>query len=61
MSGQGTYHATFSAYEFVHMIYGRIVITPDDGAESFIVQGGDTFVVEADFKGTWKIEQTVRK
>jgi uncharacterized cupin superfamily protein len=61
MSGQGTYHATFSAYEFVHMIYGRIVITPDDGTESFTVQGGDTFVVEADFKGTWKIEQAVRK
>ncbi|TIY06489.1 MAG: DUF861 domain-containing protein, partial [Mesorhizobium sp.] len=24
----GTYHATYSDYEFVHMISGRIVITP---------------------------------
>ena len=31
----GTYHAVYSAYEFVHMI--------------------------ADFKGTWKIEEAVRK
>ena len=76
----GTYHATFIAYEFVHMIYGksdssphphlisspnlvtgRIVITPDDGSPAMTVQGGDTFVMEADFKGTWKIEQAVRK
>ena len=41
-------------------IAGRIVITPDGGTP-VIVQAGDAFVVEADFKGTWKIEQAVRK
>jgi uncharacterized protein len=56
----GTYHATYTAYEFVHMIAGRIVITPDGGA-SVTVQAGDAFVVESDFKGTWKIEEPVRK
>jgi uncharacterized cupin superfamily protein len=56
----GTYHATYTAYEFVHMISGRIVITPDGGAP-ITVQAGDAFVVEADFKGTWKIEEPVRK
>ena len=56
----GTYRATYTAYEFVHMISGRIVITPDDGIP-VTVQAGDTFVVEADFKGTWKIEEAVRK
>ena len=56
----GSYHATYSAYEFVHLIAGRIVITPDGGTP-VIVQAGDAFVVEADFKGTWKIEQAVRK
>lgn len=56
----GTYHATYSAYEFVHMIEGRIVITPDGGTP-VTVKAGDAFVVEADFKGTWKIEETVRK
>ena len=57
----GSYRTNFIAYEFVHMIYGRIVITPDDGSPAMTVQGGDTFVMEADFKGTWKIEQAVRK
>jgi len=27
----GTYHATYTGYEFVHLIAGRIVITPDGG------------------------------
>ncbi|WP_300976029.1 cupin domain-containing protein [Yoonia sp.] len=56
----GTYHATYSAYEFVHMISGRIVITPDGGTP-VTVQAGDAFVVEADFKGTWEIQEAVRK
>ena len=56
----GTYHAVYSAYEFVHMIAGRITITPD-GGEPVVVTAGDAFVVEADFKGTWKIEEAVRK
>jgi uncharacterized protein len=56
----GTYHATYSAYEFVHLIAGRIVITPDGGTPVTVV-AGDAFVVEKDFKGTWKIEEHVRK
>lgn len=56
----GTYHATYAAYEFVHMIAGRIVITPDGGTP-VTVQAGDAFVVEADFKGTWEIQENVRK
>jgi uncharacterized cupin superfamily protein len=56
----GTYYAEYTAYEFVHMIAGRIVITPDGGTP-VVVQAGDAFVVEADFKGTWKIEEAVRK
>lgn len=56
----GTYHATYTEYEFVHMIEGRIVITPD-GGEPVTLTPGDAFVVEAGFKGTWKIEEPVRK
>ena len=57
----GTYHATYAAYEFVHMIKGKIVITPDDGTSSVTVKTGDTFVVESNFTGTWKIEENVIK
>jgi len=56
----GTFHATYSGYEFVHLIKGRITITPDGGTP-VTVTAGDAFVVEADFKGTWKIEEPVRK
>lgn len=57
---RGSYHATYTAYEYVVLIKGRIVITPDGGTP-VTVQAGDAFVVEKDFKGTWKIEEDVRK
>ncbi len=56
----GTYHATYTAYEFVHVIEGRMTITPDGGAPVHLGPG-DAFVVEPDFKGLWKIEETIRK
>lgn len=56
----GTYHATYTKYEFVHLISGKIKITPD-GGQSVQVGPGDAFVVEAGFKGTWEIQEAVRK
>jgi uncharacterized protein len=56
----GTYHATYDAYEFVHLIEGQITITPDGGS-SVTMKPGDAFTVEAGFAGTWKIEKAVRK
>lgn len=57
---KGSYHATYTAYEYVVLIKGRITITPDGGTP-VTVNAGDAFVVEADFKGTWTIEEDVRK
>jgi uncharacterized cupin superfamily protein len=57
---EGSYHATYTAYEYVVLIAGRIVITPDGGTP-VTVKAGDAFVVEPTFKGTWKIEENVRK
>lgn len=59
-AGGGSYHATYKAYEFVHIMEGRIVITPD-GGEAVTVGPGDSFVVEPGFKGVWKIEAPVKK
>jgi hypothetical protein len=56
----GRYHATYTAYEYVVLIEGRITITPDGGTPVTVV-AGDAFVVEKDFKGTWVIEEKVRK
>ena len=44
----------------VVLIEGRITITPDGGTP-VTVKAGDAFVVEPTFKGTWKIEENVRK
>ena len=44
----------------MHVLEGKVIITPDDG-DSILLVAGDTFVVEADFKGTLEIILTVRK
>jgi uncharacterized protein len=56
----GTYHAVYESFEFVHLLSGKLTITPD-GGQSVTLVAGDAFVVEPNFKGTWKIEETVRK
>ena len=56
----GTYHATYTEYEFVHIMEGRMTITPD-GGEAVKLGPGDACVVEAGFKGLWQIDETIRK
>ena len=56
----GTYQVTYNADEMVHMFEGKATLT-DQGGESRTYVGGDSFLVEAGFKGTWKTEETVRK
>jgi uncharacterized cupin superfamily protein len=56
----GTYHAVYAEYEFVHLIEGRIIITPD-GGEPMHVGPGDAFVVDVGFSGTWEITEAVVK
>ena len=56
----GTYYAVHSEYEFVHVLEGEVFKTPD-GGDNLILVAGDTFVVEADFKGTREIIQKVKK
>jgi uncharacterized cupin superfamily protein len=59
-STPGSYHATYTAYEFVHVMEGRMTITPD-GGEPVHIGPGDAFAVEANFKGVWTIHETIRK
>ena len=56
----GSYHATYTAYEYVVLIAGKIIITPDGGT-AVTVAAPDAFVVEKDFAGTWDIIEPVRK
>jgi uncharacterized protein len=61
MATPGSYHATYTSYEFVHVIEGRLTITPDDSGDAMQIGPGDAFVVEPGFKGVWKIEEKVLK
>lgn len=56
----GTYHATYSGWEFIHVIEGEAVITPE-GGEPVTILPGDALVLEADFVGTWEIKKPILK
>ncbi|WP_027855191.1 cupin domain-containing protein [Marinobacterium litorale] len=56
----GIYHATYASWEFIHLIEGKAVITPE-GGEPVEVNAGDAFVMEADFVGTWQIIEPILK
>ncbi|HET9068756.1 MAG TPA: cupin domain-containing protein [Amaricoccus sp.] len=59
----GTYHTTYdhpTMHEFVHMIEGKLVITPEGGAPVTLSEG-DAFMVEPGFVGTWEVVEPVRK
>jgi len=62
-STTGKYQVVYAdprLHEFVHMIEGKLVITPDGGAP-VILGPGDAFVIEPGFKGTWEVVESVRK
>ena len=56
----GTYQVTYNADEMVHMFEGKATLTCENG-DTVTYSGGDSFVVPAGWKGTWKTEETVRK
>lgn len=56
----GTYKVKYNADEMVHMFKGKATLT-EDGGESKTFVGGDSFFVEAGFKGTWKTIEKVQK
>jgi uncharacterized protein len=47
-------------HEFVHIVAGRMTVTPDGGEPVEIAAGG-TAVFPLGWAGTWQIHETVRK
>lgn len=56
----GTYQVTYNVDEMVHMFEGKATLTTADG-NTQTYQGGDSFLVPAGSKVTWKTLETVRK
>ncbi|MGB2831346.1 MAG: cupin domain-containing protein [Methylotenera sp.] len=56
----GTYQVTYNVDEMVHMLQGKATLT-DAGGDSQTYVGGDSFLVTAGSKITWKTVEAVRK
>jgi uncharacterized protein len=56
----GPSHWTLEANEFVHVLAGRMTVTPDGGQPTEIGPG-DTAVFPQGWTGNWQIHERIRK
>jgi uncharacterized protein len=59
-STPGTWEIDYQDWEYCHILEGRCVIRPEDGAPKEL-KAGDVFVIEPGLKGVWEVVETVRK
>ena len=58
----GKVHIDDARYdEFVHILEGRLILTPDGGEESFEFKKGDSLVVPKGYTGTWEMPEKYRE
>jgi len=56
----GPSHWTLDTHEFVHILAGRMTVTPD-GGEATEVGAGDVAVFPRGWAGAWQIHEPIRK
>ena len=56
----GPSHWTLETHEVIHVVAGRMTVTPDGGEPSEIATGS-VAVFPRGWSGTWQIHQTLRK
>jgi uncharacterized cupin superfamily protein len=56
----GLSHWTLTTHEVIHLVAGRMTVTPD-GGEAVEMGAGDVAVFPLGWSGTWEIHETVRK
>jgi uncharacterized cupin superfamily protein len=56
----GLSHWTLETHEVIHLVSGRMTVTPD-GGEATEVGAGDMAVFPKGWSGSWDIHETVRK
>ncbi len=58
----GKVHIDDAKYdEFVQILEGRLILTPDGGDESYEYKTGDSFVVPKGYTGTWHMPEKYRE
>jgi uncharacterized protein len=58
--GPGPSYWTLETHEVIHLVAGRMTVTPD-GGEPTEIAAGDVAVFPRGWSGTWDIHATVRK
>jgi uncharacterized protein len=56
----GPSHWTLETHEVIHLVAGRMTVTPE-GGEPTEIGAGDAAVFPKGWTGTWDIHETVRK
>lgn len=56
----GPSHWTLETNEVIHLIEGRMTVTPD-GGEPTVIEAGDVAVFPKRWSGSWEIHEAVRK
>lgn len=56
----GKWAVNYTKWEYCDFREGYCILTPEGGAPIHL-KAGDIFVVEAGFRGTWEVVETVRK
>jgi uncharacterized protein len=56
----GPSHWTLETHEVIHLVRGRMTVTPD-GGEPATIGAGDMAVFPKGWSGSWDIHETVRK
>jgi hypothetical protein len=56
----GPSHWTLETNEVIHVVAGRMTVTPD-GGDALELSAGDVAVFPLGWSGTWDIHETVRK
>jgi uncharacterized cupin superfamily protein len=59
-AGVGAWRVSYAEWEFCHVLEGACELVPDDGpAQRY--EAGDSFVIEAGFKGVWRVLAPMKK
>jgi uncharacterized cupin superfamily protein len=59
-SSPGTWRVHYTEYEFCHILEGVVRVSDEQGGVQ-VYRAGDTFVVNAGFRGTWEVVEPCRK
>ena len=59
-STPGCWRVSYSEWEYIRILEGHSILTPDGGAPVHL-RAGDSYVIRPGFTGTWEVVETTRK